>query len=324
MHRSGYLTKQHLPELQQAELPSPAANGRCCSTFYQVTSPLIFVLRLFGGFPYTVRKDRLHVTLCSWWVYYSLVVMIFQNVLLFLTTHHIYFGDDNAFDAKLFDIISIIIMIYQASGPLTFWFELPAITRYYTKWHTFENDLHLCNIKLDGRLKKWVFLSMLPSIPYVFIAAYFQSVIHGNLLHMPSLVFLHIHNALHVSFWFISGLFIHSTAFRIMVRIKKVAEDRDPVEIAACRRIWLSLAELTADLGNALGPTLMEVLLFSSTVLIVGCYFVMFFFRSPGQEGKKNKSDINELKIFQVGSDLLQELLRLNTSPQEKQLYRED
>nr|WVD93571.1 gustatory receptor 17 [Graphosoma rubrolineatum] len=185
---------------------------------------------------------------------------------------------------------------------------------------------------------------MLTAVPLVFTNSYYQSIIHGSLIHMPSLFFLHMHTAMYFSFWMISVMFLHSTAKRIIRRLKKVVEDRDHVEIAACRRIWLTLAELTADLGNALGATLMESLLFCSTVLIVSCYFVMFFVRSIYQASTEQQratltarivfivltsSTITVLCEFgqrctnEVGSNLLQELLRMNVSPQEKQLHRE-
>ncbi|KAE8573881.1 gustatory and odorant receptor 63a [Halyomorpha halys] len=336
--------KQQWPELQQADRQTPALRDRSGFTFYQVTRPFIFALRLFGGFPYTVRKDVIHVTLCSWWTFYSVVVMLSQNALHVMTTHQMYFNNANPFDAKLFDTINIIIVVYQACGPLTFWFEIPAIIKYYNKWHSYEKDLHLCNIALDGQLKKWALFLTLPLVPYVFVAAYYQSMIHGNLAHMPSFLFLHVHTAIHLSFWLVCGLFLNSTATRVIRRMKKVTEDRDPVEVAACRRIWLTLAELTADLGNALGPTLMETLLFVSTVLIINCYFMMFFFRNIDQAGSEEQRAAVTGRLFYivmtflcitilcefgqrctnaVGWNLLQELLRLNVSPQEKQLHRE-
>ncbi|CAH1388673.1 unnamed protein product [Nezara viridula] len=181
---------------------------------------------------------------------------------------------------------------------------------------------------------------MLISFIYVLTASYFETKVYGRIIDLPAVIIVHATISLTFSLVFFLGLLSLSTAIGLKKRIKDSQRAQD---IAAYRKLWVKLAHLTTEIGNVLGPTMMEWLLIGSIAVIISCYSLIYLLYDIAAHNAIDQSEINSgvfflvmssiLLIFlcefgnrrtsSVGTKVQQELLRLSFTGRDKEFHQE-
>ncbi|XP_014282241.1 gustatory and odorant receptor 63a isoform X1 [Halyomorpha halys] len=243
------------------------------SAFYKVIKPIIYSLRLIGSFPYFEHKGTPHFKLLSCWTLYSIVFITVEIILLYLRTMRLFNNDKNMFDTRVRSQINVLINLFQACGLITLWFEVAGIVKYFSKWCSFQEELTAYSIVLDTRLKKWSYGFLMGCFIYILSVSYFESSTYGGIVYLPPVMIIHANISLTLLLVLFSGIFTQCTASYLCKHIKR---SRRTQEIVVYRKLWIKLAHLTTELGNVVGPTMMEWLLLGSIVTIIGFYSLIY------------------------------------------------
>ncbi|XP_066907527.1 gustatory and odorant receptor 63a isoform X3 [Halyomorpha halys] len=311
------------------------------SAFYKVIKPIIYSLRLIGSFPYFEHKGTPHFKLLSCWTLYSIVFITVEIILLYLRTMRLFNNDKNMFDTRVRSQINVLINLFQACGLITLWFEVAGIVKYFSKWCSFQEELTAYSIVLDTRLKKWSYGFLMGCFIYILSVSYFESSTYGGIVYLPPVMIIHANISLTLLLVLFSGIFTQCTASYLCKHIKR---SRRTQEIVVYRKLWIKLAHLTTELGNVVGPTMMEWLLLGSIVTIIGFYSLIYLLQGIVKDNTYDQiNKINSEAFFliitlifliflcefghrctcSVGTKVQTELLELSFTGRDKEFQQE-
>ncbi|XP_066902482.1 gustatory and odorant receptor 63a [Halyomorpha halys] len=313
------------------------------SVLYQVLEPILLLMRLAGRFPYAINQKPDKEMHCGWAVY-SAAVGVLQFAGVYFTSNLSYSLSLGNFDEQIFATVTTIVCFILGLNPFLTWFEAPWLSAYLDKWSAYQDELRSFDVILDTRLQKWLLLWILALFPYTAVVAYFLDVRRGDPTAFPVYLLLQIGSYLLLTLWFFMVFFIEDTASRLLARIGDASAER---EVAILKKLWLTLANLTTELGHVLSLTLILFMISCSIIGIANCYSLLFFLRDCfldncdsssyqqipiiSQVGTLIVSAIIIIAICEhghrctvsVGSNFLKEILKINFSLRNENTQRE-
>ncbi|CAH1405075.1 unnamed protein product [Nezara viridula] len=299
-------------------------------------------MRLAGRFPYVVNpspRKYLHFG----WVVYSAVFAVLQIGGVYYTSLIAIRLSDN-FDDKIFATVTAIICFILGLTPFLTWVEAPLFCAYLDKWTTYQDELQLFDVFLDIRLQKWLLLCIFALIPTTSIISYFLDVRGGNPIAFPFYLLLQIGSYLVLTLWFFMIFFIEDTASRLLACIGDATIGR---EVATLKKLWLTLANLTVELGQVFSLTLILFMITCSLIGITNSYSLLFILRdcfsgNCSTSAYRNIPIVTQVGFLivsafiiiaicenghrctvSVGSNFLKEVLKINFSLRNENTQRE-